>query len=194
VVRASRPRTGTARHEVTVYLPHILHPAGHGAQWHALLRLPTIRTKHLETVVHTFLSTLHAMAGGLRCDSLHAWARRCFISARLVGKKTVVTVQGLDWQRAKWSRCSPAFCAGEGPLPSRYPMQPSSSRRASALLSRPHERETIYIPNGAAPYSGVPKRLHEWNLSRRYILYLGRFSPEKNCHLLIEAFEKAGPA
>ena len=31
----------------------------------------------------------------------------------------------------------------------------------------------------------------EWNLlADNYVLFLGRFSPEKNCHLLIKAFEK----
>ncbi len=35
-----------------------------------------------------------------------------------------------------------------------------------------------------------PKRLAEWELTPdNYILYLGRFSPEKNCHLLIDSFE-----
>src|SRR5204862_5136033 len=34
-------------------------------------------------------------------------------------------------------------------------------------------------------------RLSEWGLTTgKYILFLGRFSPEKNCHLLIQAYEK----
>lgn len=33
--------------------------------------------------------------------------------------------------------------------------------------------------------------LKQWGLeAENYILFLGRFSPEKNCHLLVEAFEK----
>jgi glycosyltransferase involved in cell wall biosynthesis len=36
----------------------------------------------------------------------------------------------------------------------------------------------------------TPRRLTEWGLiADNYVLYLGRFSPEKNCHLLIDAFE-----
>jgi glycosyltransferase involved in cell wall biosynthesis len=57
-----------------------------------------------------------------------------------------------------------------------------------------YQRETIYVPNGA---SDVPRRppqqLLEWGLlPDQYVLFLGRFSPEKNCHLLIEAFENMG--
>ena len=52
-------------------------------------------------------------------------------------------------------------------------------------------RSTLYIPNGASlRQKRTPKRLPEWELTPdNYILYLGRFSPEKNCHLLIDAFE-----
>jgi glycosyltransferase involved in cell wall biosynthesis len=52
-------------------------------------------------------------------------------------------------------------------------------------------RSTLYIPNGASLRpKRAPKRLAEWELTPdNYVLYLGRFSPEKNCHLLIDAFE-----
>jgi len=52
-------------------------------------------------------------------------------------------------------------------------------------------RHTIYIPNGARlAHKGPLKCLPEWELTAdNYILYLGRFSPEKNCHLLMDAFE-----
>jgi glycosyltransferase involved in cell wall biosynthesis len=53
-------------------------------------------------------------------------------------------------------------------------------------------RDTIYVPNGAATIPRRrPKQLFEWGLvPDNYVLFLGRFSPEKNCHLLIDAFEK----
>jgi glycosyltransferase involved in cell wall biosynthesis len=36
----------------------------------------------------------------------------------------------------------------------------------------------------------LPRKLIEWDLlADNYVLFLGRFSPEKNCHLLINAFE-----
>ncbi|MGA7564831.1 MAG: glycosyltransferase family 4 protein [Terriglobales bacterium] len=47
------------------------------------------------------------------------------------------------------------------------------------------------MPNGATlePHR-PPQRLAEWKLiAENYVLFLGRFSPEKNCHLLIKAFE-----
>ena len=36
-----------------------------------------------------------------------------------------------------------------------------------------------------------PKKILEWGLdSGKYILFLGRFSPEKGCHLLVEAYQQ----
>ena len=68
-------------------------------------RLPTIRSKHLETVVHTLLSTVHAMTSDYDVVHYHCLGPALFsFLPRLAGKKTVVTVQGLDWQRGKWGR------------------------------------------------------------------------------------------
>jgi glycosyltransferase involved in cell wall biosynthesis len=48
------------------------------------------------------------------------------------------------------------------------------------------------IPNGThLRERRVPSHLSDWALdSGRYILFLGRFSPEKNCHLLVDAYER----
>jgi glycosyltransferase involved in cell wall biosynthesis len=52
--------------------------------------------------------------------------------------------------------------------------------------------ETFYVPNGGVLRERKePRAILEWGLQpARYVLYLGRFSPEKGCHLLVEAFEK----
>ena len=61
----------------------------------------------------------------------------------------------------------------------------------AAHYRQQYNRDTIYVPNGAtlAPRR-LPRQLIEWDLlPDNYVLFLGRFSPEKNCHLLINAFE-----
>jgi len=65
------------------------------------------------------------------------------------------------------------------------------SRTLQQHYRQQYKRDTIYVPNGAtlAPRR-LPRRLIEWDLlADNYVLFLGRFSPEKNCHLLIDAFE-----
>jgi glycosyltransferase involved in cell wall biosynthesis len=51
--------------------------------------------------------------------------------------------------------------------------------------------QTIYVPNGTVLRErATPSQILQWGLGPDdYILFLGRLSPEKNCHLLIEAYE-----
>ncbi len=156
-------------------------------------RLPTIRSKHLETVVHTLLSTAHAMVSDYDVVHYHCLGPALFsFLPRLAGKKTVVTVQGLDWQRGKWGRlASRVLRWGEAAAVSAPDATMVVSRTLQQHYRQQYKRDTIYVPNGAtlAPRR-FPQRLIEWDLlADNYILFLGRFSPEKNCHLLISAFE-----
>src|SRR5262244_1665114 len=49
-------------HEVTVYcrVPHVSYP-GAAYRGMRLVKLPTIRSKHLDTITHTLLSSIHAL-------------------------------------------------------------------------------------------------------------------------------------
>src|SRR5947207_6945426 len=91
-------------HRVTTYCRSYFTPDITEHDGIRIVRLPTIRTKHLATLLHTFLSTVYACFG--RCGMVHYQtlgpALFSFLP-RLLGKKTVVTVQGLDWKRQKWS-------------------------------------------------------------------------------------------
>jgi glycosyltransferase involved in cell wall biosynthesis len=182
-------------HEVTVYCrsyftPPIPMNTHNGMR---VRRLPTIRSKHLETVVHTLLSTAHAMTSDYDVVHYHCLGPALFsFLPRLAGKKTVVTVQGLDWQRGKWGRFAARVLRwGEAAAVSLPDATMVVSRTLQEYYREQYKRDTIYVPNGAtlAPQR-FPRKLIEWDLlPDNYVLFLGRFSPEKNCHLLIEAFE-----
>jgi len=182
-------------HEVTVYCRSYFTPPiptrrhnGMGVR-----RLPTIRSKHLETFVHTLLSTAHAMVSDYDVVHYHCLGPALFsFLPRLAGKKTVVTVQGLDWQRGKWGRiASRVLRWGEAAAVAAPDATMVVSRTLQQHYRRQYNRDTLYVPNGAtlAPRRH-PRKLIEWGLEGdNYVLFLGRFSPEKNCHLLIDAFE-----
>ena len=182
-------------HEVTVYCRSYFTPpiptGTHNGM--RVRRLPTIRSKHLETVVHTLLSTAHAMTSDYDVVHYHCLGPALFsFLPRLAGKKTIVTVQGLDWQRGKWGRiASRVLRWGEAAAVSSPDATMVVSRTLQQHYRQQYKRDTIYVPNGAtlAPRR-LPRKLIEWDLlADNYVLFLGRFSPEKNCHLLINAFE-----
>jgi glycosyltransferase involved in cell wall biosynthesis len=181
-------------HHVTVYCRSYFTPAQPTHAGMQLVRLPTFRSKHLETFVHTWLSTVHVMFSG--CDVVHYHAQGPALFSffpRLVGKKTVVTVQGQDWQRKKWGRfASLTLRLGElasARLPNRTMVVSQALQRHYLAV---YGVQTTYVPNGSMIRKRVaPSQIPEWGLEPdNYILFLGRFSPEKNCHLLIQAYER----
>jgi glycosyltransferase involved in cell wall biosynthesis len=110
----------------------------------------------------------------------------------LFGKKTVVTVQGLDGRREKWGAIASFVLRQSERAAVAFP-------NATVVVSQTLHRyfqdrygvQTAYIPNGTT----IRKRRVVSRILKRglqpdnYILFLGRFSPEKNCHLLIEAYK-----
>jgi glycosyltransferase involved in cell wall biosynthesis len=181
-------------HEVTVYCRTYFTPAVAEHKGMLLVRLPTIRSKHLETVIHTLLSTVHALTQRYDIVHYHALGPALFsFLPRLLGKKTVVTVQGLDWQRKKWGWLASAVLR----MGERASVQlPDGTMVVSRTLQRRyrenHGVEAFYVPNGGVLRErSEPKKILDWGLEPgKYVLFLGRFSPEKGCHLLIEAFEQ----
>jgi glycosyltransferase involved in cell wall biosynthesis len=181
-------------HQVTVYCRAYFTPPGKEHNGMRVMRLPTIRSKHLETLLHTLLSTLHILAHPCDVVHYHALGPALFsFIPRLAGKKTVVTVQGLDWQRKKWSRIAAAVlrfgeCAAVS-FPSRTIVV---SRTLQEHYRQTSGAETSYIPNGGLLRErSSPNKIFDWGLQPgKYILFLGRLSPEKGCHLLVEAYER----
>ena len=181
-------------HEVTAYCRTYFTPPGKEHNGMQVVRLPTIRSKHLETLVHTFLSTLHVLMRPCDIVHYHALGPALFsFIPRLAGKKTVVTVQGLDWQRKKWGRIASAVLRlGERAAVSLPTRTMVVSRALQKHYREAHGTETSYVPNGGVLRARrLPDKIFDWDLEPgKYILFLGRFSPEKGCHVLVEAYEK----
>jgi glycosyltransferase involved in cell wall biosynthesis len=179
--------------QVSVYCRSYFTPTMKNYEGMCLVRLPTIRSKHLETMGHTLVSTIHVMFTNCNIVHFHALGPALFsFLPRLTGKKTVVTVQGLDWQRKKWGQVA-AFTLKLGEAASA--MFPNLTMVVSKELQSYYRTrygvDTKYVPNGAMLRErSSPCKILEWGLDPdNYIIFLGRFSPEKNLDLLIEAYE-----
>ena len=191
-------RLAARGNEITVYCRTYFTPEIAEHNGVRIVRLPTIRSKHLDTLVHTFLSTVHACFSNYDIVHYHTLGPSLFaFLPRIVGKKTIVTVQGLDWQRKKWSwlarqtlRCGEWTSAN---FPNRTVVV---SRTLESYYQSQYGKPTLYLPNGTETH----ERTHGEQLGRmaidpdQYVLFLGRFSPEKNCDLLIKAFEHTDTA
>jgi glycosyltransferase involved in cell wall biosynthesis len=182
-------------HEVTVYnrTKDISYgwPRYRGAQ---LVRLPTWRSKHLSTIVHSFLATMHVVT--TRAEIVHYYgAGPGALSwlARLFGKKTVCSVDGLDWSRRKWGAFARTYLrASEALVTKTSDAVITDSPVGEVYYREKYGLETSMIAYGAkVQRQEGTARLTQYGLEpRRYILFVGRLVPEKNVHHLIEAFER----
>ena len=132
-----------------------------------------------------------------RCDCIHYHAEgpsAMVVLARLFGIRTVVTIHGLDWQRAKWGGIAVRYLKFGERMAAKYADEVIVlSENVKSYFIKKYSRETIFIPNGITRPQIVESVVikNKWNISKdEYILYLGRIVPEKGLHYLIEAFKQ----
>ena len=154
--------------------------------------VPTIPTKHLETIIHTFLATLHALLQEEEIFHYQALGPTTLAwLPRLFGRKVVATVHGVDWERAKWGWVAQRYLKFGEWTTCHFPHATAVvSQTLVRYYAERHGKKTVYIPNGfEPPVRRPPHLIKETGLSENnYILFVGRLSPEKGCHTLIQAF------
>ncbi len=180
-------------HEVTVYCRshHITYtePAYKGMR---LVKLPTIANKYLDTLVHSLISTLHAVSQRydialyfIAGNSPVTWMLRPF------GTRTILNVDGLDWKREKWPEFARRYIRFAEWLATWLP----SAYLTDSQVVQQYYRDTFnsippYIPYGSdVDILPAGETLQRFGLTAgRYVLFVGRLVPENCAHHLVEAF------
>lgn len=154
----------------------------------------TIDKKGLAALSSSFFATLAAIRQ--RPDVIHYHAEGPCVPlsfAHWAGIRTVATIHGLDWQRAKWGKLASTYIKmGEKIAANKAGGLIVLSKAAKSYFKDEYGRDATVIPNGID--SKIPRPADyissEWSLSTgSYILFLGRLVPEKRPELLIEAFK-----
>ena len=161
-----------------------------------IVDVPTIDKKGLAAVSASFFAALHACFSSAQVVHIHAEgpAFMCWMP-RLFGKRVIVTVHGLDWQREKWQGGfgSKYIHAGEKMAVRFAHKIIVLSQNTQDYFLDTYQRDTVFIPNGVCPPDILPADLigQALDLSKdSYILFLGRLVPEKGIHYLIEAYRQ----
>lgn len=154
----------------------------------------TLDKKGLAAVTSSFFAAL--LSAFSKTDVVHIHAEgpafMCWLP-KLFGKRVVVTVHGLDWQREKWKS---GFGAKYIHLGEKMAVRFADeiivlSQNVQAYFQTTYGRRTRWIPNGVSRPEIVPAKeiTERFGLKKdEYILFLGRLVPEKGIHYLIEAF------
>ena len=157
--------------------------------------VPTINRRGLAAVSSSFFAALYSAFG--RYDVVHIHAEGpaffCWLP-KLFGKRVVVTIHGIDWQREKWQ-------AGFG---SKFIRQGEKnavkyadeiivlSKGVQGYFKDTYGRKTHFIPNGVSrpEIRNADLITEKFGLVKdSYILFLGRLVPEKGIQYLVEAFK-----
>lgn len=191
-------RLAARGHKVTVYCrAHYISPRQIEYQGVRLKVLPTIRHKYFDTVVHTFLSALHAVPrrydAALICNAANA----PFASIlRLTGTPVALNVDGLEHKRKKWNWIARRYYLMAERLATILPTETVTDARViqEYYLAR-HKTVSTMIAYGAEVERRPDPTVRRWRVEpNRYVLYVSRLEPENNAHLVIEAFKRVRTA
>jgi len=157
--------------------------------------LPNVNTKHFDAISHTFLAAVSSIFNDYDIIHFHAIgpSSLSFIPKLKRRAKIVATVHALDWQRDKWGSFAKwTLKIGEKAAVTFPDLTISVSKEIQAYLKDKYGRDAVYIPNGInKPELKEPQEIDQFGLEKgKYVLFVGRLVPEKNCHLLIKAFKK----
>lgn len=164
-----------------------------------LVRLPSIPSKHLDTISHTFISLVHALISGndIYYICIVGNSPLCLLTKAL-RRKTVVNVDGADAEREKWRGFAKNYLRFAEKAACRLAdVIIADSTVISKRYIEKYNRDTVFIPYGANPWprekeAGNTDVLKRFGLEPDgYILFTSRLTPENCAHLLIEAYRKS---
>ncbi len=187
-------RLAARGHQVTVYCrPQGDRPPQPVYRGVRLVHLPTIRHKYLDTIAHTFLSSLHLLFHradrALYCNGANAIFT---LLPRLARIPVALNVDGIERLRKKWNRLAKAWYLASEWLATFCPnVMVTDARTIQDYYRRRYGKDSTFIPYGAdlAPPTGRAA-LERLGLEEdRYFLYVSRLEPENHPLEVRQAFE-----
>ncbi|MDD6560750.1 MAG: glycosyltransferase family 4 protein [Lactimicrobium massiliense] len=157
--------------------------------------IPTAKNKKLNAAIYSFLATLYCIIHKADVVHIHAEGQCGFLPLlRLFRPHTpvIVTVHGIDWQRAKWGGFATKYLRFSERMAVKYADEITvlSNHDANYFVRTYNAKNIRIIPNGASkPVFASPRTLYSHSIEpAKYILYIGRFAPEKRVDLLLHAY------
>ena len=190
------PRLVAQGHHVLVYCHRALLPDRPSlVRGINLIYLPALETKFLSQLTHSFLSTLHAVFQPLDIVLYvnSANGPLGFIT-NILGKKTAINVDGLEWMRPKWRGLGSKYFYFSSYLSTRlFDIVISDCDQMADIYKREFKCESVTIAYGAnIAHSTRPELLESFGLApREYYLIVGRLIPDNNADVIVRAFEQS---
>jgi glycosyltransferase involved in cell wall biosynthesis len=174
------------------------HYATAASPWNGvrLVSLPTIRTKHLDTVLHTLISAVHlvVMRGPRDVVLCNAANAPVLLLLRACRRRVVLNVDGLEWRRTKWGVVGRSwYRMGEWLSVRLASVLVTDAAEVQTYYRVRHDTDSIMIPYGADLLArGEPAVPPEVPVAPEgYVLYVSRWERENNPVLVAAAHARA---
>lgn len=185
-------RLAARGHDVTVYCRE--RHSSNEYRGVRLVYLPTVHHKYLDTLAHTFVSTLHLVMHrvdvALYCNAANAVFT---IVPRLLGIPVALNVDGIERKRRKWNALARAWYRVSEYLSTVLPNKFVTDAEAIRLYyNQTYKKDSLFIPYGAdSTRAQTQEALRDPGLEPcHYFLYVSRMEPENRALEVRHAFEK----
>jgi len=187
-------------HEVFLYTrPHYTPKEYTAYEGVKLVSLPSIHTKHLDAISHTFVSLIHAIFKN-KVDIIHFHgvgpSLLTFLPKLISPKvKVISTAHSQDWEHSKWGFFSRQMLKMGAFMSSVFSDEVITvSKELQKRFLTKYSRSITLIPNGVNASNKNTKDtrlLNSFGLKKnKYILVVSRIVKHKGIHYLIEAFKE----
>jgi glycosyltransferase involved in cell wall biosynthesis len=157
-----------------------------------LIYLPSIRTKHLDTLTHTLLSIIHAMWSKYDTIIIYGIGNSFFLPfIKLFVNNVITVVDGADWDRRKWNFLAKRILR----IGKFFAVKFSDSyvvdnEKLLDEYMKSYGGNGIYIPYGANKINSYNSTVLDKHgvKEQEYIIFIGRFVKEKNLEFLINNY------
>ena len=160
-----------------------------------LVYIPTVQTKSLNQLVHSFFSMVHACCSKVDVILVVNAANGPFgIISRLAQKKTLINVDGLEWLRPKWKGLGAAYFKFAAKLATLFynTIITDAEAMRQVYLQTFKANSTVIAYGANIRHTKNPELINQFGLtSNAYFLIVGRLIPDNNSDLILEGFKKA---
>jgi glycosyltransferase involved in cell wall biosynthesis len=160
-----------------------------------LIYMPTVQTKSLNQLVHSFFSMLHACFSKTDVILVVNAANGPFgLISLLAQKKTLINVDGLEWLRPKWKGLGAAYFKFAAKLATLFynTIITDAEAMRQVYLQTFNTDSTVIAYGANIRHSKNPELISQFGLQpNEYFLIVGRLIPDNNSDLILEGFKKA---
>lgn len=154
------------------------------------------RIKGVESLLHTFLSAIHAIFGNYEIFFIVDPGNAPIgILLKLLGKKVAIHTDGLGWMRRKWGRTSRKYYKWVELLCAKYIKYIVTDNPVMRdYYIKNYGRDSVCISYGAENEAGFDESVLEiYKLTKKnYLLVVARLERENNTDLIIQEYVSSG--